>query len=614
MHLDDLRPWALPAHALPQQEIGRAVALQRHAAPGEDSAGAVLARVARALAEVEPPHNRARAQALFSHAMQAGFIPAGRILAGAGRRSGATLLNCFVQPVGDAILHTQDGRPGIFPALAEAMETMRRGGGVGYDFSPVRPRGSPVRGTGGLAAGPVAFLRVFDQAAQVLEVSGARCGAQMAVLRCDHPDIEAFLRAKEDTALPRFNLSVGVTDAFMHAVRDDATWLLAHASEPPPGGIPPGAARLPDGRWVHGQVSARGLWDRLAQAAWRRGDPGVLFLDTVARENNLAGMEELAAVNPCGEQPLPDYGSCCLGSVDLTRFVRRPFEPDASLDASALARTCEVAVRMLDNVIDATAWPLAAQQVQAQATRRIGLGFTGLADALAMLNLRYDSPAAGHMAAHVAETMRDAAYGASADLALERGAFPRFDAHRFLDAPGYAARLPGTLRERIRVHGLRHSHLLCVAPAGSISLAFADNVSNGIEPAYAWVTRRRVRGPQGESRLYRAEDHAWRLHRQLRGVQTSLPASFVTATELPPQAHVALAAAVAPFVDGAISKTVNLPAAASWEAVREVFAQAWSAGLKGLTVFRATPGEAAVLEPAEDASPAAAQPANSPLC
>jgi ribonucleoside-diphosphate reductase alpha chain len=580
------------------QPAARAVLARKYLQPGEAGVDDVLRRVARALVAVEPAASVVSQEAAFLAAMRAGLLPSGRILAAAAAGSSATLASCFVQPVGDSIFHTEGGCPGIYVALAEATETMRRGGGVGYDFSRIRPQGCRVGGTGGVASGPVSFLRVFECSAATIQGADARSGAQMAVLRCDHPDVEAFIAAKRSGGVLHFNLSVGLTAAFMHAAAKDETWPLVHRCAP----AGSGAVRRSDGLWVHASVPARALLARIAQGACDRGDPGVLFLDTIARENPMGELESIVATNPCGEQPLPAYGSCCLASIDLTRLVRRPFESDATLDAQALADLTRVGVRLLDNALELTAWPLPAQRDQARATRRIGLGFTGLADALAMLGLRYGGQGACRLAAHVAETMRDAAYAASIDLAAERGAYPRFDARRYLGAASFAERLPAQLRERIVVRGLRHSHLLAVAPTGSISLALADNASPGIEPVPAWQARRRLgTAPAGAAQAGEValEDRAWRLWRARHGADAPLPEAFVTAGELAPGAQLAVVAAVAPFIDGGIAKTVQLTAQASPAEVAQAVEQAWRAGLKGVTFFRPNPVTGAVLVPVE---------------
>ena len=581
------------AAALPDlQEAAARVLAHKYLQPGESRAAQVFERVARALAQAEPVGQREGRQAEFRHAMQAGLLPSGRILATAGTASRGSLASCFVQPVGDSIFHTESGHPGIYVALAEATETMRRGGGVGYDFSRIRPRGCAVRGTGGVASGPLSFLQLFECSAATIQAPGARSGAQMAVLRCDHPDVLDFIDAKARGGFVHFNLSVGITDAFMQAAANDEPWPLVHAAMPAGQSAP-----RADGQWIHAELPARTLLARVAAAACSHADPGVLFLDTIARDNPLQGLETLAAANPCGEQPLPPYGGCCLASIDLTRCVQRAFLPDASFDAQALHSLVRTAVRMLDDALEVTAWPLPAQREEARAKRRIGLGFTGLGDALVMLGLRYGSAASCRLAAHVAETLRDAAYEASVELAAERGPFPMFDAHRYLDTASFAARLPEALRARIRVHGLRHSHLLAIAPTGSISLALADNASPGIEPVQAWQARRRLRTGAGPPEELAVQDRAWREWQSARGPGAPLPEAFVTASQVEPMAQLAMVAAVAPYVDGGISKTLALPAQADAAQVRACIVQAWRAGLKGLTVFRDNPVTGSLFSP-----------------
>ncbi len=564
-------------HNLPAQAISEEVLLEKYAKDGEDSTDAVLQRVARALAQSELASERAHWEARFVQALRGGFIPAGRIQSAAGTGLSATLINCFVQPVGDSISQPEDGHPGIYTALTEAAETMRRGGGVGYDFSRIRPRGAWVGSTRSSASGPVSYMRVFDRSCETVESAGARRGAQMGVLRCDHPDIEEFIHAKDQGDLKNFNLSVGVTDAFMQAVQADADIELVHRAEPGAAqkaagayqrssqAVQAGGADSHGGHgghaghdlWVYRKLRARELWEQVMRSTYDHAEPGVLFLDSINRDNNLAYCETIASTNPCAEQPLPPYGCCCLGSIDLTRFVRDPFEPAAHFDEAAFTHIAQVATRMLDNVLDVTVWPLPQQHDEARNKRRIGLGFTGLGDALVMLNLRYDSDVACTMARRIAELLRDAAYDASAALARERGAFPLFNADLYLSGSTFASRLPQRLRDRIRTHGLRNSHLLSIAPTGTISLAFADNASNGIEPAFSWSYTRKKRMADGTTKEYAVEDHAWRLYRHLKGEDAPLTSAFVTALEMSAQAHAAMVAAVAPFVDTAISKPLR---------------------------------------------------------
>ena len=953
------------AIALPPQPISAEVLLEKYAKGNEQTIDEVYRRVAQALAEAEPAEQRAQWAERFAQALAQGFIPAGRIQSAAGTGLAATLINCFVQPVGDSITQVDDGHPGIYTALAEAAETMRRGGGVGYDFSRIRPRGAWVGATQSSASGPVSYMRVFDRSCETVESAGARRGAQMGVLRCDHPDIEEFIHAKDRGDLKNFNISIGVTDAFMTAVRDGGDVELVHRAEPGAAQKAAGAYRRGDGLWVFRKLPARELWDQVMRSTYDHAEPGVLFLDTINRDNNLAYCESISATNPCvtaetwvmtgkgprqvqsligqrftaivdgkpfatesegffatgvkpvfrlatreghrlrltadhpvrrvtrktrylvesawvpaselqagdelvlhdhralagwegahtqhegyligllvgdgtlkadkavlsvwapelkavgngqallprsvrgimqaaeaaarslphradfrgwqraidgrgelrlvsgslrklalelgmapgrkcitpameqassdfcagllrglfdadgsvqgqqdkgvsvrltqsdeatleaaqrmllrlgiaatiyrerhaagsqrlpdgqgghrayatravhelvvsgenlarfaeavgfadeakaerlqqslsayrrelnrerytatveaiesdgvepvfdvtvadvhafdanglvvhncGEQPLPAYGCCCLGSIDLTRFVQRPFEADAAFDEAGFEQLVRTAVRMLDNVLDVTMWPLPQQHEEARHKRRVGLGFTGLGDALVMLNLRYDSEPARAMARRIAERMRDSAYDASVDLALERGAFPLFNADLYLSGGTFASRLPQPLKDRIRAHGLRNSHLLSIAPTGTISLAFADNASNGIEPAFSWTYVRKKRQPDGSFAEHQVQDHAWRLFKHLKGDDAPLTPAFVSALEMSAQAHAEMVAAVAPLIDTAISKTVNVPADYPYADFERLYQQAWALGLKGLATYR----------------------------
>jgi len=574
---------------LPVQDISSEVLIEKYAKGGEQTPDELRERVARALAQAEKPAERAKWAAAFLEAQQRGFVPAGRIMSAAGTELSATLINCFVQPVGDSIATAEDGVPGIYTALTEAAETMRRGGGVGYDFSRIRPAGAWVGSTRSHASGPISYMRVFDRSCETVESAGSRRGAQMGVLRCDHPDIEAFIHAKDQGDLRNFNISVGVTDAFMEAVQADGLVELAHKAQPSAEQIEAGAYQRGDGQWVYRKVRARELWDQVMRSTYDHAEPGVLFLDRINADNNLHYCETIAATNPCAEQPLPPYGCCCLGSIDLTRFVRDPFSARPAFDEAGFVEVVAVATRMLDNVLDVTPWPLPAQQQEAANKRRVGLGFTGLGDALVMLNLRYDTQDARDMAGRISEIMRDAAYAASSDLAVERGSFPLFNADLYLSGGSFASRLPQGLKDKIRTQGLRNSHLLSIAPTGTISLAFADNASNGIEPAFSWAYTRKKRLPQSEGggfKEYQVEDHAWRLYRHLFGADAPLSDAFVTALELSAADHASMVAAVAPYIDTSISKTVNVPADYPYEDFQDLYVQAWEAKLKGLATYR----------------------------
>jgi len=876
---------------LEEQPISIDVLLEKYAKGAEDSIDDVRARVAHGLAEVEEPELRAEWEKRFHQAMVDGFIPGGRVNSAAGTGIAATLINCFVQPVGDAITEEKNGVPSIYGALANAAETMRRGGGVGYDFSNIRPKGALVKGTHSRASGPLSYMRVFDKSCETLESAGARRGAQMAVIRGDHPDVEEFIHAKRDGSLSNFNMSVAVTDAFMRAVEADGEIELWHAVEPFHNGEGSTAAtQRADGTWVYRKARARDLFDQIMQSTYNHAEPGVVFIDRVNEDNNLSYVETISATNPCvtadtrlhtqhgmvrigdlyasgvaleatvdrrtlddevrgttvrpakpafmtatkadvyrvetadgyeikatawhefytqrgkvrlaelragdelliqsgkgqfgtegsaelgrllgaiagsalrvapaeagaqvlpvqsrwipasagmtrtstparnhefirylaqlnfvaetkravpevvwrgnedcvrgylrgllqtdgnligqlsllkdvqvllanfgifssirrrepdyelivdggsrveqsftsriagitfagreavydttqpdhnsvifnglvtgqcGEQPLPPYGCCCLGSINLNKFVHDPFAESASFDFDKLKSVVKVSIRALDNVLDATLWPLQAQADEANAKRRVGLGFTGLGNALTMLNLRYDTEPARKMASEISRVMRDASYEASAELAQEKGRFPLFDADQFLAAPHCASRLPDDIKKTIRKHGTRNSHLLSIAPTGTISIAFAGNASGGIEPTYSWTYVRKKRMPDGSKQEYAVEDYAYRLYKHMGGDAEHLPPSFVHALQMNAADHMKMIAAVQPYIDAAVSKTVNVPEDYPFADFRQLYLDAWHAGLKGITTYRPNNVIGSVLEVKKDASKSA---------
>ncbi len=602
------------------QPISHDVLAEKYLKAGESSEEQLFARVARALASVEKPELQAEWEARFLDNLKAGAIGAGRIMSAAGTDIQATLINCFVQPVGDCIQGVDDdGYPGIYEALREAAETMRRGGGVGYDFSRIRPNGAEVKGTASIASGPCSYINVFDQSCATVESAGSRRGAQMGVLRIDHPDVLDFITAKRTPGRwNNFNVSVGVTDDFMRALEQDGEWHLVHKARPGRHVMAAGAWQRDDGKWVYKSVRARELWDTIMKSAYDFAEPGILFLDAIRRDNNLSYVESIEATNPCGEQPLPPYGCCDLGPIILTRFVRNAFglggEP--SFDFEAFEKVVAVQVRALDNVLDVTFWPLDKQKAESAAKRRIGVGFTGLGNTLAMLKLRYDRADGRDMAARIAETMRNAAYRASVELAKEKGAFPKFDAAKYLgkakNGEGtFVSRLPEDIKADIRKYGIRNSHLLSIAPTGTVSLAFADNASNGIEPPFSWTYTRKKREADGSRSEYQVEDHAWRLYKAQGGDVNNLPEYFVNALAMTAEEHVAMMEAVQPFVDTSISKTVNVPADYPYEDFKDLYAKAWKARLKGLATYRPNLILGAVLEaePAKKEEPPKPAPA-----
>jgi ribonucleoside-diphosphate reductase alpha chain len=493
------------------------------------------------------------------------FLPGGRILAGAGLGKDVTLFNCFV--AGRLI----DSLDGILESLKETAITMQYGGGIGLDFSPLRPCGSPAIRTGATASGPVSFMHVWDSTCETLLATGRRRGAMMGTLRCDHPDIEKFIDAKRNReALHNFNLSVLITDDFLRAVDADGEWILVY----PSGGYP----------LVEKRMRAGTLWRHIVESALETAEPGLLFVYTINRENNLWYCESISATNPCGEVPLPAHGACNLGSINLAAAVSSPFTEDAAIDDEYLQRLSGIAVRFLDNVIDVSRYPLEKQAEQAQLTRRIGLGITGLGDALAMLGLRYDSEDGRRAAAGAMRTIRDSAYHASIELARERGSFPAFDASRYCAAP-FIRRLPQDLRVALQKHGIRNSHVLSIAPAGTISL-LAGNISSGIEPIYALEAVRAVRDAPQHTEEIAVEDFAFRQWRERYGAAARRPRGFVTADRLGGDAHLAMQASLQPYIDNAIAKTITLSHGATADRVDKIFRSAHARGIKGCTVFR----------------------------
>jgi ribonucleoside-diphosphate reductase alpha chain len=550
-------------------------------------------RIARALAAAE---RAPQWEAQFYHTLSDfRFLPGGRIQAGAGTGRRVTLFNCFVMG------SLEDSIDGIFDGLKEGALTMQQGGGVGYDFSTLRPQGAPARTVGGVASGPVSFMQIWDAMCGTLLSTGARRGAMMATLRCDHPDIERFIAAKQTPGqLRNFNLSVLVTDELMRAVQDGTDWALVF-----PDSEPSSDRKTTLRQWsgttepvscqIHRRVPARELWEKLMRATYDYAEPGVLFIDRINRLTNLWYCEQISATNPCGELPLPPYGACDLGSINLTAFVHDPFSTRARLDLDAIAETAHIAVRMLDDVIEISRFPLVKQEKMARGARRIGLGLTGLADTLIMLGLHYGESSAREVAARIMQTISHTAYLSSIELAREKGSFPFFDRDPYL-AGEHARSLPKDIREGIARYGIRNSHLTAIAPTGTISL-LANNVSSGIEPVYDFEHTRRVLEVDGRTVEHALTDHALERWRTLRG-DAPLPRTFVRAHELLPPAHLDMQAALQPYVDSSISKTINVPEDLPFERFKDIYRSAFDLGLKGCTTYRPNAVTGAVLESA----------------
>ncbi|MBU3259165.1 adenosylcobalamin-dependent ribonucleoside-diphosphate reductase [Roseovarius sp. PS-C2] len=531
-------------------------------------------RIARALAAVEAEPETWE-ERFYGALEDFKYLPAGRITAGAGTARSVTLFNCFVMGT------IPDNMGGIFEMLKEAALTMQQGGGIGYDFSTIRPKGAEVHGVAADASGPLSFMDVWDAMCRTIMSAGSRRGAMMATMRCDHPDIEDFIAAKADSArLRMFNLSVLVTDAFMEAVKADGSWELEF-----------------DGK-VYKTVEARDLWNRIMQATYDFAEPGVIFIDRINEANNLNYCETIAATNPCGEQPLPPYGACLLGSINMARLVRDPFGKGAALDREALDDLVATAVRMMDNVVDASKFPLEAQAQEAANKRRIGLGVTGLADALLMVGLRYGSDEAAAQTEAWLKQIARAAYLASVELAKEKGPFPLFDSDAFL-ASGNMMGMDEDVRAAVAEHGIRNALLTSIAPTGTISL-YAGNVSSGIEPVFAYSYTRKVLQKDGSRTEEEVVDYAVRMWREQMG-DAELPDYFVNAQTLAPADHVKMQAAAQRWVDSSISKTINCPADISFEAFKDVYMQAYETGCKGCTTYRPNDVTGSVLSVSETA-------------
>ena len=540
-------------------------------------------RIAKALSEVEAEPKKW--ETIFYNALtDFKFLPAGRITAGSGTKRNVTLFNCFVMGV------IPDSMSGIFDMLKEAALTMQQGGGIGYDFSTIRPKGSLVKGIAADASGPVSFMDVWDSMCRTIMSAGSRRGAMMATMRCDHPDIEEFIAAKSDSQkLRMFNLSVLVTDAFMEAVKKGEDWKLIYNNK------------------VYSVIKAADLWDQIMRATYNFAEPGVIFIDRINETNNLSYCETITATNPCGEQPLPPYGACLLGSINLAKLVEHPFDKNAYLDVSQLEDLVFTAVRMMDNVIEVSQFPLEAQKLEAKNKRRIGLGVTGLADALLMVGLRYGSDEAVKKTEKWMKTIARSAYKASINLAEEKGAFPLFDPEKFI-VSGNIIQMDEDVKKAVNKFGIRNALLTSIAPTGTISL-YAGNVSSGIEPVFAYSYTRKVLQNDGSHVEEEVVDYAVQLWRDKFG-NAPLPDFFVSAQNLTPADHVKMQAAAQKWVDSSISKTINCPEDISFDDFKEVYIQAYDTGCKGCTTYRPNEVTGSVLSAASEEKSASDQEAN----
>ncbi len=533
-------------------------------------------RVAQTISQVEKKSLRKTWENHFYQAMQDfKFIPAGRILAGAGTNRKVTLFNCYVMG------NIEDDLASIFDHVKSAAITLQQGGGIGQDFSTLRPKGDLVKGVGADASGPLNFMDIWDAMCRTMMSAGTRRGAMMATLRCDHPDIEEFITAKKDPAkLRMFNLSVLITDQFMTAVKNNGKWPLTFAGK------------------IYKTVDAQKLWDQIMTSNYESAEPGVIFIDRINARNPLNYCETIYSTNPCGEQPLPPYGACLLGSINLARLIKNPFEKNAHLDKKQLTSLVKTAVRFMDNTIDASDFPMKQQKHEALNKRRIGLGITGLADALILCNITYGSEQAQKLSSSWMKQISESAFIASTELAKEKGAFPLFDAESYLSTKAAQA-LPEKIRNKIKKHGLRNGLLTSIAPTGTISL-FASNVSSGIEPVFDLKYQRRILDRNGEAATHTVEDYAHALYRDKYGQDTDLTAQFVTAQNISPEDHLAMQAAIQPYVDSAISKTINCPENIPFKDFRDIYIKAYDNGLKGCTTYRPNSITGSVLSVTDD--------------
>lgn len=548
-------------------------------------------RVVRGVYEKDPDKDAAQAAL---EAMVAGYlVPAGRIHAGAGTGRGVTLLNCYVcNEISDS-MRSGDGI-GIMDSLSNAAYTMQMGGGIGMDFSKIRPKGATVRTVGSVASGPLPFMDMWDGMCRTIMSAGSRRGAMMATLSVDHPDIEDFVTAKREKGrLTMFNVSVLISDEFMKAVRHNEDWKLKSIVAPyNPNDIIEEFKEDGVIYYVYKIIKAKDLWEKIIKNTYDFAEPGVIFIDRVNQMNNLWYAENIRSSNPCGEQPLPPNGACNLSAINLAKLVRKPFTDDAFFDFDTLVKVVKIGVRFLDNVLDVSAFPIPEQKIEAEEKRRIGLGITGLANALQQLKIKYGSSESIKMTGYIMEAIRNTAYKASVDLAIERGPCPVFDKEKFLKAK-FIQTLPDDIKAGIAEYGIRNGVLLTIAPTGTTSIYY-DNISSGIEPTFAWSYSRKVLNPDNSFSEYDVEDYGYRLYRKiiLNGRKPNgegLPDYMVSASELTISDHLAMQEVCQKYIDASISKTINCPTEMTFDDFKEVYMKAYELGLKGCTTYRYNP-------------------------
>ena len=542
----------------PTLPISEEIDKMKYRGDGEDFAGKVY-RISGTLAD-----NDEHRVALKDILGNMRFLPAGRVQTDIGSPRRVTAFNCFVSGI------IEDSMSSIMEKATEAAETMRRGGGIGYDFSRIRPRGDWIKSLDSRASGPISFAHIFDAVCGTISSAGHRRGAQMLVLRVDHPDIEEFITCKNNSdKLTGFNISVGVTDEFMEALETGTPFQLKFEGK------------------VYKEVDPVELWEKIMRSTWDWAEPGVLFLDTINKYNNLWYCETLEATNPCAEQCLPPYGACLLGSFNLTQYVTH----SGDFDYDQMKRDIHHVVRAMDNVIDKTSYPLPQQKQEAKNKRRMGLGVTGLANAGEMMGLPYATEKFLEFQREVLSCLRDECYAASAMLAAEKGAFPMFKRDLYLQGE-HIKTLPERVRNLIQQHGIRNSHLTSIAPTGTISLS-ADNVSSGIEPPFALYYDRTIQTFDGPV-VERVEDYAFA--RQVSGR---------TANEIEASEHMKVLLVAQEYIDSACSKTCNVGDHVKFEEFKKLYYDAWKGGAKGCTTFRASGKRFGVLNEVKEEEPKA---------